>query len=72
MATTLDKTMTVAELFQRWPQAIPLFLELRMVCAGCWMAPFDTIEDVTRNYGLPVEPFIARLEAVIDAPGEAA
>ena len=60
--------MTVAELFQRWPQAIPLFLELRTACVGCWMAPFDTLEEVSRNYGLQMGPFIARLEAAIDSP----
>lgn len=58
---------TVAEVHQRWPQTIPIFLRHDMKCVGCTMAAFETLGDVTQIYGLPVQPFLAELRQQINA-----
>jgi len=60
---------TVAEVHQRWPQTIPIFLRHDMKCVGCTMAAFETLDDVTKIYGLPLESFLAELRQEI-APAE--
>ena len=44
--------LTVAEVLQRWPQLTQLFLERRLACPGCAMAPFDTVREVASAYGI--------------------
>ncbi len=56
--------LTVAELLQRWPQAIPVFLRRHMACVGCTMAPFETLADVTAVYGMHLPHFLNELQQV--------
>ncbi len=56
---------TVAEIHQRWPQTIPVFLRHDMKCVGCTMAAFESVVDVTRIYDLPSKPFLAELHQEI-------
>lgn len=58
--------LTVAEVLRRSPQAPAVFLRRRLACPGCAMAPFDTLGDVARAYG--IDP-AALLEDVERAAG---
>jgi len=62
---TLDST--IAEIMERWPKTIPVFLEKRMVCVGCHMSKFDTLEDALRNYGYLPEEFLGELNQIIES-----
>jgi hybrid cluster-associated redox disulfide protein len=57
--------ISIAELLEKWPQAIPIFLGYRLDCVGCSMAAFETLSDVITIYQLPAELFIADLERSI-------
>ncbi len=67
---TFEITFNVADVLQRWPQTIPVFLHLRTGCVGCAMASFETLEDVVRNYGLSADEFLAQLDNSLDPPQE--
>jgi len=64
-AITLDST--IAEIMELHPDTIPVFLEHRMICVGCQMAIFDTLEDALRNYGYPPEQFLGELNQISEA-----
>ena len=44
--------MSVAELMDRWPAVMPVFVAHRMACVGCIMSPFDRLDDACRIYRL--------------------
>lgn len=57
----IDLQLSVARLFEAFPQTIPYFLAHRMTCPGCSLAAFDTLADVVRNYGLQADIFLEEL-----------
>jgi len=60
----------VADLLNSWPATVPVFLEHRLGCVGCAMAPFDTLADVVEVYQLKPQAFLAELERAIGGTGE--
>ncbi|MBE9639194.1 MULTISPECIES: DUF1858 domain-containing protein [Salipiger] len=52
-----DVDLTLADLFALWPEAARPFLDLGMLCPGCPIAPFHTIMDSCREYGLDEDTF---------------
>ncbi len=64
--TTLSKEMTVAEVLERWPQAVSVFQDFKTACVGCSMAPFDTMVDVAREYNLEISEIMDALERVVE------
>jgi len=66
MDPLLSPTLTVEALFNRWPQTMKVFVRLRFACIGCAMSSFDTLADVARNYGVPLEQLTAELTAAIE------
>ena len=53
--------MIVSEVMDMWPQTIPIFLRHKTACVGCLMSRFDTLADVSTNYGIPIEKFLQEL-----------
>ncbi len=72
MDPLLSPTLTVEALFNRWPQTMNVFVRLRFACIGCAMSSFDTLADVARNYGMPLDQLTDELMAEIEeaAPGQ--
>lgn len=68
MASLDDPELTLAEIMQRWPQAIAVFLDRKMLCVGCEVSPFHTIRDACLEYDLDEEEFTAALKAAISGP----
>ena len=59
---------TVAEVLEMWPETVTVFQYYKTACVGCTMAPFDTMDDVAREYDLNVSELMAALhEAVAHA-----
>lgn len=65
--SALSAGLTVAEVMQRWPETVIVFLSYRMACIGCLLAPFDTVADVARNYRLDLDELLHDLQDRIDA-----
>jgi len=53
--------LSLDDLFGAWPATAPVFLERRMLCPGCPIAPFHTIADACAAYGLEERAFRAVL-----------
>ncbi len=55
--TPCDPDLPLADLFAAWPEAAHPFLGRGLLCPGCPIAPFHTINDTCREYGLDEEAF---------------
>ncbi len=56
----------IAEIFDRWPQTVPVFLRHRMGCVGCSMADFEPLYRALEIYELPLDPFLEELHDTLD------
>jgi len=45
----------------RGPATLRVFVDHRMACPGCTMAPFETVADAADAYALPREELLADL-----------
>ena len=52
MSDTPEVDHSIDEILRRWPGAARALIRRGMACVGCVMAPFETIRDVARNYGI--------------------
>lgn len=60
---------TVKELLDRYPQALPAFMRLRLLCAGCPTEAFHTLTDVAKEYDLDIDELMKRIQsAITDRP----
>ncbi len=72
-----DPDLPLSVLFAEWPSVATVFLDRRMLCPGCPIAPFHTIVDACLEYGLDESEFRGDLRRVIlstqgsDLPPEA-
>ncbi len=57
--------LTVADLLMHWPQAVPIFLRRHMVCPGCSMAAFESLEDAARIYGVDLNQLLSELRGLV-------
>lgn len=57
--------LTVDQVLARWPQTIPVFLHHRMACAGCAIAPFETVAEAAAIYHLELPHFLNALYPAI-------
>ncbi len=48
----------VAEVLQRWPSTLPVFIRYRLACVGCLMARFERLTAVPHIYGLDAQRFL--------------
>ncbi len=67
---TLSSHLTVAEVMQRWPATVPVFIRYCLACVGCPFAPFETLAEIPAIYGLCLEDFIRDLQQSIDSTDE--
>jgi hybrid cluster-associated redox disulfide protein len=61
MESTLDATWTAEEVIRTYPQAISVFIDLKMDCVGCHLDKFCTLADVAAAYELPLELLLQKL-----------
>ena len=60
---TIDAEHTVEQTLDRFPSLAAVFVQRGMACVGCVMAPFDTLGDAARAYGLDAGALLAELDA---------
>jgi hybrid cluster-associated redox disulfide protein len=65
MDASINTNLTVNELLAAHPQTARVFLALRTSCVGCPLARFCTLEDVARDYELPIQELLDKLQASI-------
>lgn len=54
--------LSLAEIMSRWPSTIGAFLDRRMHCVGCPIAPFHTLIDAAEEHGLLLAGLVADIE----------
>jgi hybrid cluster-associated redox disulfide protein len=57
----ITPNLCMAEIMERWPGTISLFLEHRMACVGCSLSAYDTLEEALKVYNLPQEEVLRSL-----------
>ena len=62
-----DPDLLLADLLMHWPETIPVFMRHNMLCVGCLVAPFHTVEDACVEYGLDPEAFLNELIETLDS-----
>ena len=58
--------ITVKEILDRHPQALQVFLDMGLLCAGCPTEAFHTLADVAREYGLDSDRLVQRFQGAIE------
>lgn len=62
-----DPELPLSELFGASPGTMRVFWRRRMACVGCPIAPFHTVADACRDYGIDEAAFRAELRAAAEA-----
>ncbi|OUS38020.1 hypothetical protein A9Q94_03790 [Rhodobacterales bacterium 56_14_T64] len=63
----IDKTILVSQILADHPQTVSVFLKYDMLCVGCLVAPFHTIEDACLEHDLVETAFRRVLTDAISA-----
>jgi hybrid cluster-associated redox disulfide protein len=71
MQSLLHRDMTMDEIMRRWPGTIRVAIRNGMLCVGCPIAPFHTVDDAAREHVLDEAALRQTLEAAITPKAEA-
>lgn len=58
--------MTMDDIMQRWPATIRVVLRHHLLCVGCPVAAFHTVEDAVREHQIDGTRFREDLNAAIE------
>lgn len=73
MVDTIDiADLMVSEVLDRWPATAAVFHEFNMACVGCAVAPYYSVSDAAKVYGISVDDFVTRLKTAATSDGEEA
>lgn len=61
----VSDTLTVFEIMDTWPETISVFLQFKMLCVGCSVAPFHTIEEACMEHEISEDAFRDALQSAI-------
>ncbi len=67
MKPALDEDMTIDEIMREWPATIRVVLDHGMLCVGCPIASFHTIEEAVKEHCLDGDRFRFEMETAIRA-----
>ena len=57
----IEKTITIGELLEKYPEKADILLEAGMHCLGCPASQAETIEEACMVHGIDVEELIEQL-----------
>ncbi len=60
--TPLTPDITLDVLLARYPQAAQVFIDHRMLCVGCPIGHFHTLEEIALAYQLDLQAFMTELK----------
>ena len=63
----LSSHLTAAEVMQRWPATVPVFIRYCAACVGCPFAPFETLAEIPESCGVRLDDFVRELQQTIDS-----
>ncbi len=62
---SINKEMSIADVVQKYPQTIEVFLRHGLMCFGCAIARFENIEQGALAHGINVPALITDLNAAV-------
>lgn len=60
----IDKSMSIIEVVQKYPQTVEVFRNFGMGCLGCAAARFENIEQGAAAHGIDIAALVAELNRV--------
>jgi hybrid cluster-associated redox disulfide protein len=57
--------ISISELLEKWPAAIPIFLKHHMACPGCGMSNFETLASAAEIYHISLQQLIPEIEKAV-------
>ena len=70
MRPRLSSDITVKELLDRYPQLLPSFMDLGLLCVGCPAEAFHSLADVALEYHLDLNQLLRRIDQAIGGGAE--
>ncbi|MFO8052116.1 MAG: DUF1858 domain-containing protein [Thermoplasmatota archaeon] len=67
MTEKITKDMGIAEVIQKYPHLVPVFIQHGLGCIGCAMANFESIEQGASAHGMDVDALMKDLNKVAAA-----
>lgn len=61
----ITKDMSIGEAVQKYPDTVAVFLRHGLMCFGCAIARFETIEQGALAHGIDVEALLRDLNVVV-------
>ena len=61
----ITKEMSIAEIVQKYPDTVRVFLNHGLMCIGCAAARFENLEQGATAHGLNVEALVKDLNAAV-------
>ena len=61
----ITKDMSIADVVQKYPQTIEVFLRHGLMCFGCAIARFENIEQGAQAHGINVPALVTDLNAAV-------
>jgi hybrid cluster-associated redox disulfide protein len=58
--------LSVAEIMTTWPSTVRVFLDYRMHCIGCPIAPFHALPDAAREHDLRLADLLVDIQSQIE------
>lgn len=58
---SIQGSATVSDIMTQWPATLHVFVENRMLCIGCPIAPFHTVHDACTEHELDEATILAQL-----------
>ena len=62
---TIEKTMSIIDVVQKYPQTAEVFMNFGMGCLGCIAARFENIEQGAMAHGINADELVADLNKVV-------
>ena len=59
----VEKTMTIGEILEKFPEKSDILLESGMHCLGCPASQMETLEEACEVHGIDVDELIEKLNA---------
>ncbi len=67
MSEKVTKEMSIIEIVQKYPEALPVFAKYGLGCIGCAAARFENLEAGAKVHGVDPEQMVAEINEIIGA-----
>ena len=62
----ITKDMSIADIVQKYPESVRVFLSRGLMCVGCAAARFENLEQGALAHGVDVEALVKDLNAAVE------